>query len=63
MEFWRERLNLGGQWQVFVQALGGSDRGGVECWMAQNYGNLPWEPHDGSDSYDERRPGLPMSIA
>ena len=44
--------NLGGQWQVFVQALGGSDRGGVECWMAQNYGNLPWEPHDGSDSYD-----------
>jgi len=44
--------NLGGEWQVFVQALGGSDRGGVECWMAQNYGNLPWEPHDGSDSYD-----------
>lgn len=46
-------FNLGGQWQVFVQALGGSDRGGVECWMAQNYGNLPWEPHDGSDSYDD----------
>jgi len=45
-------FNLGGQWQVFVQALGGSDRGGVECWMAQNYGNLPWEPHDGSDSYN-----------
>ncbi len=45
--------DLGGQWQVFVQAVvGGSDRGGVECWMAQNYGNLPWEPHDGSDSYD-----------
>jgi hypothetical protein len=44
-------FNLGGEWQVFVQALGGSDRGGVECWMAQNYGNLPWEPHDGSDSY------------
>jgi hypothetical protein len=44
--------NLGGQWQVFVQALGGSDRGGVECWMAQDYGNLPWEPHDGSDSYE-----------
>ena len=37
---------------MFVQALGGSDRNGVECWMAQNYGNLPWEPHDGSDSYD-----------
>jgi hypothetical protein len=45
-------FNLGGQWQVFVQSLGGSDRGGIECWMAQNYGNLPWEPHDGSDSYD-----------
>ncbi|HTY86510.1 MAG TPA: hypothetical protein VMB80_03520 [Candidatus Acidoferrum sp.] len=45
-------FNLGGEWQVFVQALGGGDRGGVECWMAQNYGNLPWEPHDGSDSYD-----------
>ena len=45
-------FEMGGQWQVFVQALGGSDRGGVECWMAQNYGNLPWEPHDGSDSYD-----------
>ena len=50
--FGANAFNLGGQWQVFVQALGGSDRGGVECWMAQNYGNLPWEPHDGSDSYD-----------
>jgi hypothetical protein len=45
--------NLGGQWQVFAQAVGGSDRGGVECWMAQDYGNLPWEPHDGSDSYSD----------
>ena len=45
-------FNLGGEWQVFVQAVGSSDRGGVECWIAQNYGNLPWEPHDGSDSYD-----------
>jgi hypothetical protein len=43
---------LGGQWQVFVQAVLPGDRGGVECWMAQDYGNLPWEPHDGSDSYD-----------
>lgn len=43
--------NLGGQWQVFVQAVTNGDRGGVECWMGQNYGNLPWEPHDGSDSY------------
>jgi hypothetical protein len=46
-------FNLGGEWQVFVQALGSSDRGGGECWMAQNYGNLPWEPHDGSDSYSD----------
>lgn len=42
---------LGGQWQVFVQTVAPGDRGGVECWMGQNYGNLPWEPHDGSDSY------------
>lgn len=44
-------FNLGGQWQVFVQVVTNNDRGGVECWMAQDYGNLPWEPHDGSDSY------------
>jgi hypothetical protein len=44
-------FQLGGQWQVFVQAVAAGDRGGVECWMGQNYGNLPWEPHDGSDSY------------
>jgi hypothetical protein len=35
-------FQLGGQWQVFVQAIGCGDRGGVECWMGQNYGNLPW---------------------
>jgi hypothetical protein len=34
---------LGGQWQVFVQTISSGDRGGVECWMAQDYGNLPWE--------------------
>ena len=33
---------LGGQWQVFVQAVLPGDRGGVECWMAQDYGNLPF---------------------
>jgi hypothetical protein len=44
-------FDLGGEWQVFVQTISPGDRGGVECWMAQNYGNLPWEPHDGSDSY------------
>lgn len=46
-------FNLGGEWQVFVQAISPGDRGGVECWMGQNYGNLPWEPHDGSDSYSD----------
>jgi len=45
--------DLGGQWQVFVQVVTNGDRGGVECWMAQDYGNLPWEPHDGSDSYTD----------
>ena len=44
---------LGGEWQVFVQSVWPGDRGGVECWMGQNYGNLPWEPHDGSDSYSD----------
>jgi hypothetical protein len=34
---------LGGQWQVFLQTVSPGDRGGVECWMAQNYGNLLWE--------------------
>ncbi len=46
-------FQLGGQWQVFVQAVQPGDRGGGACWMAQNYGNLPWEPHDGSDSYTD----------
>lgn len=46
-------FQFGSQWQVFVQAVLPGDRGGVECWMAQNYGNLPWEPHDGSDSYTD----------
>src|SRR5512136_2850843 len=26
-------FQLGGQWQVFVQAVMPGDRGGVECWM------------------------------
>ena len=42
---------LGGEWQVFLQAVMPGDRGGVECWMGQNYGNLPWL-HDSSLSYD-----------
>ncbi len=50
-------FNLGGQWQINIQAisnptLGGSsaDFGGCEVWMGQNYGNLPWIA-DSSDSY------------
>ena len=53
---WNDGANayrLGGEWQVFVQAVWPGDRGGVECWMGQNYGNLEWEPHDGSDSYSD----------
>jgi len=46
-------FQLGGQWQIFIQCVWPGDRGGVECWMAQNYGNLPWEPHDGSVSYSD----------
>jgi hypothetical protein len=41
---------MGGQWQMFVQAVATNDRGGVECWMGQNYGNLPWI-HNSEFSY------------
>lgn len=44
-------FRLGGQWQLFVQAVSPADRGGVECWMGQNYGNLPWL-HSSAFSYD-----------
>lgn len=33
---------LGGQWQIAFQAVDPGDRGGTFCYMAQNYGNLPW---------------------
>lgn len=33
---------IGGQWQIFVQAVLGGDYGGMALWMGQNYGNLPW---------------------
>jgi hypothetical protein len=45
-------FQLGGQWQVFVQAVMPGDRGGVECWMGQNYGNLPWL-HSSALSYSD----------
>jgi hypothetical protein len=33
---------MGGQWQIFVQASAPGDAGGTACWMGQNYGNLGW---------------------
>jgi hypothetical protein len=45
------QFQLGGEWQIFVQAVLPGDRGGVECWMGQNYGNLPWL-HSSTLSYD-----------
>ncbi|NGO39752.1 hypothetical protein G4L39_10150 [Limisphaera ngatamarikiensis] len=33
---------MGGEWQVFLQAVDPEDRGGTACWMGQNYGNLAW---------------------
>lgn len=35
---------LGGQWQIFVQAVDDGDFGGTACWMGQFYGRLPWVP-------------------
>ncbi|MBP7275432.1 MAG: hypothetical protein KBA51_04435 [Kiritimatiellae bacterium] len=35
----------GAQWQVFIQAVAGGDRGGTALWMGQNYNSLgPWIP-------------------
>lgn len=34
-------FNLGGQWELFIQAEG-EDHAGTACWMGQNYGNLPF---------------------
>jgi hypothetical protein len=42
--------NLGGQWQIFIQTISRGDRGGVELWLGQDYGNMYGvEPPD--DSY------------
>ncbi len=43
---------MGGQWQVFLQAVDPQDRGGTACWMGQNYGNLPWI-RDSARSYSD----------
>ena len=41
---------MGGEWQIFLQAADSDDRGGTTCWMGQNYGNLPWL-RDSAKSY------------
>lgn len=43
---------MGGQWQIFIQAANPEDRGGTACWMGQNYGNLPWIRNE-AKSYTE----------
>lgn len=45
-------FQLGGQWQVFIQAVAPGDRGGTALWMGQNYGNLPFL-RDGYFSYTD----------
>ncbi len=43
-----ESVNLnrmGGQWQVFIQAVADGDRGGTALWLGQNYSSVgPWIP-------------------
>lgn len=39
---------LGGQWQVYVQAVGPDDFGGTACYLAELYGRLPWIPDEQS---------------
>lgn len=43
---------MGGQWQVFIQAVAPGDRGGTALWMGQNYGNLSWI-RDSAKSYTD----------
>jgi hypothetical protein len=45
-------FRLGGEWEIFIQAVEPGDRGGTACWMGQNYGNLPWL-HDEDLSYSD----------
>ena len=42
--------DLGGQWQIFIQAVDGADWGGTCLWMGQNYGNLGFI-NDPADKY------------
>ena len=41
---------MGGEWQIALQAVDPGDRGGTFCYLGQNYGNMPWK-HDSSLSY------------
>lgn len=41
---------LGGQYQVYVQTIDGGDFGGTAVYMAEKYGNLPFNPPDESYS-------------
>ncbi len=43
---------MGGEWQVFIQAADGADQGGTACWLGQNYGNLGWIK-DSAKSYTD----------
>jgi len=43
---------MGGQWQVFIEAVDVGDRGGTALWMGQNYGNLAWIK-DSAKSYTD----------
>ncbi len=47
-------FQLGGEWEIFIQAVDPDDRGGTACWMGQNYGNLPWL-HDSALSYTDEQ--------
>jgi len=44
---------LGGQWQVFVQAVGDADQGGTALFMAQRYSDLPFVPPGNSYTAEE----------
>lgn len=44
---------MGGEWQVFIQAVEPGDRGGTALWMGQNYGNLAWIKDTGKSYTDE----------
>ena len=45
--------DLGGQWQIYVQAVAADDFGGTACWIGQNYGNLPWIGFPSINNYSD----------